>query len=47
MEIKINKSTYMIGDQITDIQFQKMQILNLHYLKRGNLFSFVKNLKLI
>ena len=46
-EIKINKSTYMIGDQITDIQFAKNANIKSALFKRGNLFSFVKNLKLI
>ena len=45
-EIKINKSTFMIGDQITDIQFAKNANIQSALFKRGNLFSFVKNLKL-
>ena len=45
-EIKINKNTYMIGDQITDIQFAKNANIQSALFKKGNLLSFVKKLKL-
>lgn len=45
-EIKISKDTYMIGDQITDIQFAKNAEIQSALFKKGNLFSFVKNLNL-
>ena len=45
-KIKIRKRTYMIGDQITDIQFAKNANIKSALFKSGNLFSFIKNLKL-